>query len=183
MAKSLNNVIDPEEILKKYETDPIRYYLLKEIPTQSDGDFTKERFKEVYNADLANTLGNLVSRVTTLCEADGLEGVKNYKDAQKKLKISIDQNGYFKHLEKFEFNLALEKLWRELRKIDKKIAEEKPWEKTAKERKENLKSYAEKLLSIAYELQVFLPTTADKILKALQEKKIKKIKSLFPRLE
>jgi len=183
MAKSLNNVIDPEEILKKYETDPIRYYLLKEIPTQSDGDFTKERFKEVYNADLANTLGNLVSRVTTLCEADGLEGIKNYKDAQKKLKISIDQNGYFKHLEKFEFNLALEKLWRELRKIDKKIAEEKPWEKTAKERKENLKSYAEKLLSIAYELQVFLPTTADKILKALQEKKIKKIKSLFPRLE
>ena len=81
------------------------------------------------------------------------------------------------------FNLALEKLWRELRKIDKKIAEEKPWEKTAKERKENLKSYTKKLLSIAYELQVFLPTTADKILKALQEKKIEKIQSLFPRLE
>jgi len=183
MAKSLGNVINSKELLKKYGVDAVRYYLLKEIPTQSDGDFTKERFKEIYNADLANTLGNLVSRVTTLCEVDGLKGIKDYKSAQKNFKQSIDQGGYVKHMEKFEFNLALEELWRELRGLDKIIAKDKPWEKSAKEREGFLKMYIKKLLSIANELQVFLPETADKILKALQEKKIKKIKPLFPRLE
>ncbi len=66
MSKSLGNVVDPLEIVDKYGTDVLRYYLLKEIPTFKDGDFTIERFEDVYNADLANGLGNLVSRIANM---------------------------------------------------------------------------------------------------------------------
>ena len=66
ISKSLGNVIDPFDLVKKYSIDPVRYYLLREIPAYSDGDFSERRFKEIYNADLANGLGNLVARVVAI---------------------------------------------------------------------------------------------------------------------
>ncbi len=125
MAKSLGNVINPEEILKKYGTDPVRYYLLKEIPTQSDGDFTEDRFKEVYNADLANGLGNLVARVETLCY--------KYKLDLKKLEKLYDKPyddplvKVNKSIEKYEFHEALRYIWSLIHSVDKWIDREKPW--------------------------------------------------------
>ena len=68
ISKSLGNVIDPLEYIEKYGVDAVRYYLLKEIPSYNDGDFSAARFIEVYNSELANNLGNLVSRVTKLAE-------------------------------------------------------------------------------------------------------------------
>ena len=68
ISKSLGNTIDPQKIVEKYGTDTIRYYLLKEIPAYGDGDFSESRLKEIYNADLANGLGNLVARVAKLCQ-------------------------------------------------------------------------------------------------------------------
>ena len=61
MSKTLGNVIDPTELINKYGADPLRYYFLREIPPAADGDFSERRFKELYNADLANGLGNLVA--------------------------------------------------------------------------------------------------------------------------
>src|SRR3989344_6237507 len=66
MSKTLGNVVDPFFVIEKYGVDAVRYFLLKEIPTTADGDFTEERFREVYTASLANNLGNLVGRVTAL---------------------------------------------------------------------------------------------------------------------
>ena len=63
MSKSLGNVIDPFELVKKYGADAVRYYLLREIPSTEDGDFSFEKFKQRYNADLAGGVGNLVARV------------------------------------------------------------------------------------------------------------------------
>ena len=66
MSKSLGNVIDPFELVKKYGTDAVRYFLLREIPPTEDGDFTYEKFEGRYNADLAKGLGNLAARVITM---------------------------------------------------------------------------------------------------------------------
>ncbi|HXG89037.1 MAG TPA: methionine--tRNA ligase [Vicinamibacterales bacterium] len=66
MSKSLGNVIDPVDAADRYGVDPLRLYLTKEVPYGGDGDFTWERLGEKYNADLANNLGNLVSRVTAM---------------------------------------------------------------------------------------------------------------------
>jgi len=68
ISKSLGNTIDPFEVVDKYGMDALRYYLLKEIPSGGDGDFSFERFEEVYQTDLANGLGNLVSRTLTLAK-------------------------------------------------------------------------------------------------------------------
>jgi methionyl-tRNA synthetase len=68
MSKSLGNVIDPFELVKKYGTDPVRYFLLREIPSTEDGDFTYQKFEARYNSDLANGIGNTVSRVLTMAE-------------------------------------------------------------------------------------------------------------------
>ena len=68
MSKSLGNIVDPLDAAQRFGPDPLRLYLTKEIPYGADGDFTWERFEEKYNADLANNLGNLVSRVSAMTE-------------------------------------------------------------------------------------------------------------------
>jgi methionyl-tRNA synthetase len=68
MSKSLGTVIDPVEAAQRFGADPLRLYLVKEIPFGGDGDFSWERYDERYNADLANNLGNLVSRVSSMAE-------------------------------------------------------------------------------------------------------------------
>ncbi|PIV09687.1 methionine--tRNA ligase [Candidatus Roizmanbacteria bacterium CG02_land_8_20_14_3_00_36_15] len=173
MSKSLGNVIDPFKLVKKYGSDVVRYYLLREIPTFDDGDYSDQRMLEIYNSELANELGNLVSRLTTLAEKDELtvnnETVKQFNN------LTIQQ------FNNFQFNLILEGIWKEIKSLNKQIDDFAPWKKSAKDRKDFLLQCFKTLKSIGWELQPFLPETADKILQATQGK-IKKLPPLFPRL-
>ena len=209
MAKSLGNVLDPEALLKKYGADPMRYYLLKEIPTQADGDFTEARFKEIYNADLANGLGNLVSRVLTMAEKF-CGGKVPPKIDLKNHPLRKQEVAVWKTLEQkvsaYEFHLALEAIWNFIHGLDKYIDEVKPW-MLAKENKQaeiDAAVYAllDCLKDLTWQIAAFLPDTAQKIGKALNLKgllaktpvykdswtnlvpgtKIKPIKPLFPRI-
>ncbi len=173
MSKTIGNIIDPLEIINKYGVDALRYYLLREIPPFDDGDFSYRRLDEVYSSDLANELGNLVMRITALAEKDGLN-----IDSSEKKQLSDRTK---KQFDNFEFNIILEDIWKNIKTLNKQIDDYAPWKKTGKERKEFLVDSLKGINQIGYELQVFLPETAEKILKATNGK-ISKIVPLFPRL-
>ena len=175
ISKSLGNVVDPKKLTEEYGVDAVRYYLLREIPAYSDGDFSIRRFKEVYNADLANGLGNLIARVAKLCERSSFE----FKDSKTEL-----SEEYKKDLNSFKFDSVIKSIWEEIRSLDCYLDKKAPWKiKEEKELKTVLQEAIDNIRQIAYELQPFLPETSSKIKEQFKEPKIKSEKSLFPRLK
>jgi methionyl-tRNA synthetase len=175
MSKSLGNVIDPFELVKKYGADALRYFLLREIPPTEDGDFTYEKFEKRYNGDLASGLGNFVSRVLAL--ANKFE-VKNSKDNSEFKKGLEKQKGKcFKLLDSLDFNEALFNIWNIISFFDKYIEKEKPWEGGKEIVIGNLLFAVKETAKL---LEPFLPETSEKI---LQQLKTKKGKPLFPRIQ
>ena len=177
MSKSLGNVVDPFALVEKYGTEPVRYYLLRYIHPTEDSDFSFEKFEEGYTADLANGLGNLVSRVTGLIEQNGVT-IK-----LKKFKSDATLN---QCIENFEFDRALKHIWDKVAQADGIISEKKPWElaKAGKNKEVTaiLNEVANIVFTISQSLTPFLPTTAEKIEKIITAKKVKKADPLFPRL-
>lgn len=175
ISKSLGNVITPQDVISKYPTagrDALRYYLLRYIPTTGDGDFTFEEYERVYNADLANGLGNLVARVAKLSQNNNLsassENVSFYPEVEK-------------YIQEYKLNEALSFIWQEIAAADKKINEEKPWELEGEKAKEVLTDLVKRIQHIAYNIQPFIPDTAEKILNQFSGE-IKSGEPLFPRL-
>lgn len=174
ISKSLGNVISPDEVVNKYGTDALRYFLLKTIHPYQDGDFSWKLFNEVYNADLANGIGNLTQRVSKLAEKINLEG----KSINSKHKLNTNL-----FIDLFQFNKGLTSIWEMITNLDKYINVQKPWEKTGKELADILQKPIAELLEIAYLLKPFLPQTAEKIKKIFTAKKIIAPKEiLFPRI-
>lgn len=182
ISKTVGNVIDPLELINNYGVDALRYYLLREIPPTSDGDFSASRFKEVYNADLANGLGNLVARVAKLCET------ANYNHLSSKGRVPahiIEIKEYSKALSEFRFHDALSFVWNKIRELDKFINNEKPWEllKTSDKRLKSILAHAvDQIQEIAALLEPFFPETAKKIESQCKGLKIKSQPPLFPRI-
>jgi methionyl-tRNA synthetase len=177
MSKSLGNVVDPFELVKKYGIDPVRYFLLREITSTEDGDFTYEKFEQRYNSDLAKGLGNLVSRVANLARKHSLPPDISAK-GQVKAEIASTQEKYQKALSDFKFNEALISVWGLIGFCDRYIEKEKPWEdgKNAKEVIMNLVSAIEEIAKL---LEPFLPQTSKE---AEDQLKSEKNKALFPRI-
>lgn len=185
MSKTLGNVIDPIELIKKYGADVLRYYFLAEMSPFSDGDFSIKRLEEVYNSDLANGLGNLVARVSKLCETSGFKNETSEKSIHL---IDIIQD-YKKVMEDYKLNEALSLVKGKITKLDKYINEEKPWEllkvstnHKGREISAILSHCVDQIVEIALLLAPFMPETSDKIRQQFGQVDIKPQASLFPRI-
>jgi len=182
MSKSLGNVIEPFELVKKYGTDAVRYFLLREIPPFEDGDFTYEKFEKRYNSDLASGLGNLVARVVNLVTKSKIQNLESkiaIKNSKLKGEINKTWNNWENALDEFKFNEALKVIWDLISFCDKFIEEEKPWQKSEKQQTA-ISNLQIAILNIAEMLKPFLPQTSGKILKQL---KTEKPEILFPKLK
>lgn len=177
ISKSKGNVISPQDVVEKYGLEAVRYFMLSQIPIDSDGDFSIERFEEVYNADLANGLGNLIARVAKLCENNNIKSSDNSDSFTYNFHPTIQSS-----FDDYKFNEALHFIWERIAEADKKINEEKPWELNQDDAKKILEGLVTQIQIIAFNLQPFLPETAEKILKQFSEE-IKSEEPLFPRIK
>ncbi|HEV2339734.1 MAG TPA: methionine--tRNA ligase [Patescibacteria group bacterium] len=183
MSKSLGNVINPFEVVDIYGTDALRYYLLAKIHPWEDSNFSWDKFKEVYNADLANGLGNLVARVAKLCETS-----RHIESRPINSEIShvVNTDAYSKALVEYRFSDAIAVVWKKIRELDGYLDQEKPWDllKNVNPRVKDVLSHAvDQLQEIAGLLSPFLSNTADTITKQFQGPEIQSQKPLFPRLQ
>lgn len=177
ISKSLGNIIDPFELVKKYGVDPVRYYLLREIPSYEDGDFGYDKFEERYNADLANGLGNLIARVLTLATKFQISNHKSQITNNIKAQVDKTRENYKKAIEEIKLHEALGEIWKLISFCDNYIEQEKPWQLSSPEKVLNNLLYC--ISEIANLIEPFLPETSEKIKKQL---KSGKSEILFPRL-
>jgi methionyl-tRNA synthetase len=186
MSKSLGNVADPLEFVKKYGADALRYFLLSQISPFQDGDFSEKKLVEVYNSDLANGLGNLVARIAKLCEKARFKQTSTPKSGH----IILEQESYDKALEEYKFNDALSIVWDKITKVDKYINETKPWEllKQPEGSKklqsiENILAHAvSQIQEISILISPFMPDTSEKIRSQFENQEIVSAQPLFPRI-
>lgn len=163
LSKTVGNTVDPNEIIENYGVDAFRYFLARHIPTQDDGDFTWERFETAYNTELANDLGNLVSRVVNMISRYQAGVIGDAPKGEHDMQIYRDA------MSQLEFNKALDQVWLMVRALNQYIEDVKPWE-IAKERDTNtdaeshlsevLAHCAGNLLQIGDLLVPFMPQTA-----------------------
>jgi len=173
MSKSLGNVIDPIEAAEELGLENLRYFLLSQIPLDSDGEFSMPRYREVYNSHLANGLGNLIARVAALAQKNQLSAPKTELSFYPEVITAI---------ESFKFNEGAQFIWTKIAEADKKINKEKPWGLEGEKAKEVLSDLSQKIRQIAFNLQPFLPETAEKILTQYSGE-IKTSPPLFPRIQ
>ena len=169
ISKSLGNTIDPVELVDKYGADAVRYALLR-CSVFEDSDFSEDILIERNNSELANKLGNLVSRVAGLIEKNGIE--KSENKLLKKLKTKQIE----KYFENFEFDKALNEIFAFIDVCNEYVQNKKPWETKDKKVLFELK---EAILKIADLLLPFIPESAEKIKKQFSAKNIKKGEILF----
>ncbi len=176
MSKSLGNVVSPFDLVDEYGTDAVRYYLARHMSAFEDSDFTMEKFKEVYNANLANGLGNLVARVMQLAETHLEQGARPEP-------VGFPEE-YTEALEKFEVNRALDLVFARVQALDQTITQTEPFRvvKTDAERgKQIIFDLTQELYAIGRMLNPFMPATCEKIKEAVLANK--KPETLFPRKE
>lgn len=182
ISKTTGNIIDPNDWVEKYGADAVRYFLMREVPFDSHGDVSEEKLKARYDGDLANGLGNLVSRVTTLVErfVDG-KIPRGTVPEQAYIPTKIDEL-----IAGYKFHEALAEIWQEIARANKIVDETKLWELGKTDIDEFARVAKEVIVIIetaAKQLLPFIPENAQKILDALQQEKIVKVEPLFPRIE
>lgn len=166
MSKTLGNVVNPKEIVDEYGTDALRYFMLREISPFEDSPFSKDRFKEAYNANLANGLGNLASRILTLSE--------KYLDQCPEIPESSDFTEYFDLYETFDLKKVMDYIWGHIDALDKMIQDTEPFKVVKVDEakgKELITKMVLDLYQIARMLKPVLPETNIKLKSLIRENK------------
>ena len=187
ISKSRGKVINVDELIGIAGVDAVRYFFFRETPFGEDGDFSEKALIERYNNELADKLGNLVSRIAALDEKYGMEKTEN--KLLKKLKLKEIEN----HFEKIEIDKALNEIFTFIDSCNEYIQSKKPWENHDKK---VLYEISDSVKAITILLFPFIPSSAEEIAKQfgfeikyeniekpLKENKIKKGEILFKKIE
>jgi methionyl-tRNA synthetase len=179
ISKTLGNAIEPMDIITQFSAEAFRYYFLRECPFPGDGDFSWQRFEEVYNSDLANNLGNLYSRLVTLLTRNfeghlggtsGVEPGEIYSETDTEQTVQQVQG----HIEACQYSQALERIWRQILDPANRYADRtEPWKlvKTDKNATQQvLYDLVEQLRCVAILLKPFLPRTSETIYRSFNFK-------------
>lgn len=178
MSKSLGNVIDPKTLVATYGVDAVRYYLLREMPYGTDGDYSEARMEERY-AELANGLGNLMGRVAAMANKYFDGQVDNIPYIPQELYAQLDEA-----LKVYDFKAYIDGVWTVVTAANEKIQVEEPF-KLAKTdpdaAKKSLSELAGMIRFIGQALSPVIPATAEEILKRYTGDKLIHGEPLFPR--
>jgi methionyl-tRNA synthetase len=143
MSKTLKNVVDPNFLVKEYGPDAVRYLLLTQFPFGQDGDIDERRLAEKYNSDLANDLGNLVSRVINMVQSYSQGKIPQpsiYDKSDEELKNEAINCGEatFEHITKINLNQAIEQVLKLVRSTNRYIENQAPWNLAKNDNQERL---------------------------------------------
>lgn len=174
VSKTLGNIIRPTELVEEFGADSVRYYLLKEGPLNDDVDISREKMKKVCNADLANGLGNLVQRISKICQSANFQN-KNSKP----LNFS---NEVITKFEKFKINEAIKDIQKRITQENLYIEKEKIWQKDGEELNKDLRHCVNNIRQISYDLRPIMPKSTNEIEKRFISKVIFGA-PLFPRIK
>jgi methionyl-tRNA synthetase len=179
IGKSNGNAVSAIPYVEQYGADAVRYYLLRATPPFGDGDFSTERFKSVYAADLVNGLGNLTSRILSLAEKSGIAEAEFPELPQ-------PATDYVAACREYRHDDALASVWRRIDAVNRAIETAKPWEvlKTGNVAPVRMLvlPWLVELAAVARDLAPFLPQTAARIEGRLSSKPLKTPLPLFPRI-
>jgi methionyl-tRNA synthetase len=173
MSKSLGNVLDPFEIIDRFGTDALRYYLLRDVTFGEDGSVSTAAFEQRYETELANELGNLASRTLAMI-ARYRDGRVPDADVDPALASEFDglAEAVAERIDRIELTQALDEIWRRVRRLNRYVEEQAPWTLAkepdrAQDLDRVLRTLAEGVRVVAVLLAPWIPGSAEKLLAAL----------------
>jgi methionyl-tRNA synthetase len=177
IGKSLGNAVSPDDFIQRYGPDAVRYFLLRAVPQFGDGDFSADRFAAIYEANLANGLGNLVSRLFTLAARSGLESGPDLAEASAQ-GSTFDLDG--------PHDEALAAIWTQIDQLNRELEKAKPWvalrQGSTAPVREQIAGWLGQLSHIARQIGPYLPSTSREILARLGAGHLQPVAPFFPRI-